>query len=138
MEKGRQTDQGSAAEFFRRLFPFHAHVFAGHARPDAPFPEKGHHFPLYIPQPGLEKLRGPRPHRASQRGQPRHDFGSGHLHQPDGCRDRGCRSRRIFRTVESQLHDDPAANIGLRLTMNLAKEVTYTSAMRLNNVTIKV
>ena len=34
--------------------------------------------------------------------------------------------------------DDPAANIGLRLTMNLAKEVTYTSAMRLNNVTIKV
>ena len=34
--------------------------------------------------------------------------------------------------------DDPAANIGLRLTMNLAKEVTYTSAMRLNNLTIKV
>ncbi|MBR5641104.1 MAG: ATP-binding protein [Firmicutes bacterium] len=34
--------------------------------------------------------------------------------------------------------DDPTANIGLRLTMNLAKEVTYTSAMRLNNVTIKV
>ena len=34
--------------------------------------------------------------------------------------------------------DDPTANIGLRLTMNLAKEVTYTSAMKLNNVTIKV
>ena len=34
--------------------------------------------------------------------------------------------------------DDPTTNIGLRITMNLAKEVTYTSAMRLNNVTIKV
>ena len=34
--------------------------------------------------------------------------------------------------------DDPAANIGLRLTMNLAKDVSYTSTMKLNNLTIRI
>ena len=36
------------------------------------------------------------------------------------------------------IDDDPAANIGLRLVMNLAKDVSYTSTMNLNNPTIKI
>ena len=34
--------------------------------------------------------------------------------------------------------DDPATNIGLRIIMNMARDLSYTSALRLNNLTIKV
>ena len=34
--------------------------------------------------------------------------------------------------------DDPAANIGLRMTMRLAREVSYSSAMKLNNLIIRI
>ena len=34
--------------------------------------------------------------------------------------------------------DDPATNIGLRIIMNMARDLSYTSAMKLNNLTIKV
>lgn len=34
--------------------------------------------------------------------------------------------------------DDPTANIGLRITMNLAKDVSYISSMKLNNLTIRI
>ena len=34
--------------------------------------------------------------------------------------------------------DDPVANIGIRLTMGMAKDVSYTSAQRLNNLIIRI
>ena len=34
--------------------------------------------------------------------------------------------------------DDPAANIGLRMVMRIAREVSYSSAMKLNNLIIRI
>jgi len=34
--------------------------------------------------------------------------------------------------------DDPTANIGIRLVMAIAKDVEYSSTLRLNNLTVKL
>lgn len=51
----------------------------------------------------------------------------------DDCRPFDPKERFKYLTT-----DDPTANIGLRLVMNLAKDVSYTSTLNLNNLTIKI
>ena len=51
----------------------------------------------------------------------------------DNCRPFDPKER--FRYLSN---DDPTTNIGLRLAMNIAKDVTYTAAMKLNNLIIRI
>ena len=51
----------------------------------------------------------------------------------DDCRPFDPKER--FRYLDD---DDPATNIGLSIIMNMASDLSYTSAMKLNNLTIKV
>ncbi len=51
----------------------------------------------------------------------------------DDCRPFDPKER--FRYLDSE---DPATNIGLRMTMRLAREVSYSSAMKMNNLIIRI
>ena len=51
----------------------------------------------------------------------------------DDCRPFDPKER--FQYLDSS---DPAANIGLRMTMRLAREVSYSSAMKMNNLIIRI
>ena len=49
-----------------------------------------------------------------------------------------CKLFDVKKYLEQYSSEDPAKNIGLKMIMGFAKDVTYFSALNLNNLTLKL